>query len=486
MLNVLPKVKSVKFGYGSVGSGYLTRIDPSLPKEGYHLTLNEEGVTIAYSEESGKFYAEKTLEQIKSQYEDLPCLEIEDAPKFSFRGFMIDCSRHFFTVAELKKQIKVMACLKLNKFHWHLTDDQGWRIEIKKYPRLTEIGSVRSSTRNDGVPVKGFYTQEDIKEVVAFCAERHIEVIPEIDMPGHFTAAIAAYPWIGCRGEQLLVSEHFGIHHEIACAGKDEVIGFCKDVIKEVSELFNSDFIHLGGDEALKMRWLDCPECQKRMTGLGLNDEEELQGWFMNEIIAYVNTLGKKAILWNDGAMGGNIEGEVYVQYWKKTAQCTDAAVKMAKSGKGVIYSATSYFYLDYPYGLTSLKKTYNFKIEKNLADNIAGLEAPLWTEYIGTVDKLEEMAYPRLFAAADRAWSESADYTDFALRMDSFLPYIKRKYPIKVNPMPNPAFVKGKIGMIKFFLNAWDKTLREGSKYYRENYRKWKAKYGNKRKNYR
>lgn len=481
MLEILPKVRSMKFGYGAVGSEFVTEKNEGLEKEGYRLILDSAGIRIEYADEAGKFYALSTLDQIKAQCEKLPCVVIEDAPKYSYRGFMLDCARHFFTVADIKKQISVMAALKLNKFHWHLTDDQGWRVEIKKYPLLTEIGSRRRSTRNDDKPVEGYYTQEEIADVIKFCAERRIEVIPEIDMPGHFTAALAAYPQFGCTGEPTRVAERFGVLHEIACGGKEETLEFCKDVLKEIAELFPSEYIHVGGDEALKLRWMECPHCQKKMAEENLRNEEELQGYFLTEIINYLNSLGKTAIVWNDGVVGGNTEGNYCVQFWKENAECLKAAERAAEKGKGVIYSPFHYFYLDYPCGMTPLKKVYNY--EMRLSDDaVIGLEAPLWTEYVDNIEKAEKLFYPRIFALADRAWAEEKDYMGFLVRLDRFGAYISEKFPIQVETDANPPFFKGKAAVIKFFLNIPDKTFREGSKIFNESRRKWKKKYGKQR----
>lgn len=460
MLNILPKPKSIVYGYGTVGDEYVVTLDKELPEEGYRLILNEKGIEIRYSSDKGKFYAAATLDQIAAQCEVLPCVTIEDEPKYPYRGFMIDCARHFFTVEELKKQINVMAELKLNRFHWHLTDDQGWRLEIKKYPFLTEKGSVRSSTRGDGKEVSGFYTAEDIKDIVDFCAERFIEVIPEVDMPGHFTAAISAYPHLSCHGKPLKVSERFGIHRDIACAGKDETINFCKDVLTEVAELFPSQYVHLGGDEAPKLNWYECEDCRKRIEKHSLADEKELQGWFTNEMIAHLASLGKKAVVWNDGA-SENLDKSALIQYWKQSSALDKELARETEKGREIILSPFFYFYLDYPHGMTPLKKTFNYKCpfpEKA----VKGLEGTLWTEYVPDVKKLEFMAYPRLFALADRAWAEENDYTDFLVRLDVFAKFIVSKFPIAVTLKPNPSFLKGKKETLAFFFNILDKdTLR-------------------------
>ncbi len=481
MLHLLPKAKSVSFaGYGTVGDGVFTARNDTLPSEGYRITTDADGIKIEYGDEAGKFYAMKTLEQIKAQTEKLPCAVIEDAPKYAYRGFMLDCARHFFTPAEIKKCVAVMATLKLNKFHWHLTDDQGWRLEIKKYPRLTEVGSYRAATRNDGKPVSGFYTQEEVKDIVAYCAERHIEVIPEIDMPGHFTAAVAAYNRLGCAGEGVKVAERFGILPDIACVGRESTLEFCKDVVREASELFPSKYFHLGGDEAIKYRWMDCPDCQKKMAEIGAKDEEELQGFFMNEMIEFVNSLGKTAVIWNDGALGENIKGDYYVQYWKENKACVGAAKRAAQEGKGIIYSPFHYYYLDYPYGMTPLKKTYKCEADDMPKDSVKGLEAPLWTEYVETANEVELKAYPRLFAVADRAWSDAdADSNDFYVRLDAYTKYLKSKIPVVTAASPNPPFLRGKIELLKFGKNLLDRTMMENYSLFRKNKRKWKRKYG-------
>lgn len=480
MIRLLPKVKRFKMsGYGEVGSDVCTVINDELPSEGYRITLDSDGVKVEYRDEAGKFYAFKTLDQMKAQTEKLPCAVIEDAPKFAYRGFMLDCARHFFTVEEIKKYVSVMASVKLNKFHWHLTDDQGWRLEIKKYPLLTEIGSSRKGTRNDGKPVSGFYTQEDVKEIVAFCAERHIEVIPEIDMPGHFTAAVAAYNNLGCKGEGVKVAESFGVLPDIACVGKDSTLEFCKDVLREASELFPSKYFHLGGDEALKYRWLDCPDCQKKLAKLKLKNEEELQGYFMSEMTAFLNTLGKTAVIWNDGTLGGNIKGDYAVQYWKESKACLNAAKREALSGKKIIYSPFGAYYLDYPCGMTPLKKTYLCETDAMPKGSVEGLEAPLWTEYIETADELETRLFPRLFAVADRAWSFEADYNDFSVRLDAYCKYLNKRLPVKMAQNPNPNLFKGLAELIKFGLNIYDGTMRENLRLARENKRKWIKKYG-------
>ena len=228
---------------------------------------------------------------------------------------MLDCVRHFFTVEEIKKQIDMLALLKINTFHWHLTDDQGWRIKSDKYPLLTEVGGSRKQTMGDGIKVEGYYSKEDIREIVDYCKQNYINVIPEIDIPGHFRAAIAAYPHLSCFQQKTIVGEGYGISPYIACAGKQSVYDFLYDLLDEILELFPYEYIHLGGDEALKLNWITCPDCQKTIQENNLKNEEELQGYFMTKMVKYLNGKGRKVINWNDGMLGGNIQGDIVVQY---------------------------------------------------------------------------------------------------------------------------------------------------------------------------
>lgn len=476
MLKIIPEPKEIIYMEGEVGDGLFIITEPNIPKEGYELYLNEKGITIYASDKEGVFYAQKSLEQIIAQCEKLPCVVVKDAPKYSYRGFMLDCSRHFFTVEEILKQIDVLADLKINKFHWHLTDDQGWRIEIEEYPDLVNIGSKRYSTRKDNLPVTGYYTKSDIRKVVSYCSERFIEVIPELDMPGHFTAAIASYPFLGCENKQIKVSEHFGIHSDIACAGKESTYIFIKKVLEEIIELFPSDYIHLGGDEALKLKWINCPDCQKTIKEKNLKDEEELQGAFLSEIIKFINSRGKKAILWNDGLLGGNISGNYTVQYWKESKRFIEVTNKEAAKGRKVIYSPFFSFYLDYPCGMTPLKKVYNYK-NKISDEAISGMEAPLWTEYVPNVKQLEFMTYPRLAAFAERAWSTEINYFLFIKKLNSFLSYLNNN-DIDYNNNYNPTIFGRILETAKFFINAYDSTLKEASKEMLASKKAWNKKY--------
>lgn len=463
MLKIIPEPNEIIYMEGTVGEGLFTITEPKIPKEGYEMYLEEKGITIYSSDKEGLFYARKTLEQIMRQCDVLPKVMIKDAPKFSYRGFMLDCSRHFFTVEEILKQIDILSGLKINKFHWHLTDDQGWRIQIDKYPLLTQIGSKRAATRGDNVPIEGFYTKSDIIRVIKYCEKRCIEVIPEFDLPGHFTSAIASYPHLSCDFKEIPVSEHFGIHSDIACVGKISTYEFCKGVLTEIMEMFPSEYIHLGGDEALKLKWLSCESCQKAIKDKKLKNEEELQGAFLSEMVRFVNSFGKKAILWNDGLLGGNIAGDYTVQYWKESKTFINVTNDEAEKGRKVIYSPFFSFYLDYPCGMTQLKKTYNYKC--NISENaVMGMEAPLWTEYVNNAKQLEFMTYPRIIALAERAWSTNINYESFLDKLNAFLTYLKTQdINFDANFNPNP--IKRVVDTAKFFLNAFDHSFIAGAK---------------------
>ncbi|MDD4316169.1 MAG: beta-N-acetylhexosaminidase [Clostridia bacterium] len=446
--------------------------------EGYRLDIGSQGVVITAETPRGLFYAKQTLTQLEEEYaEQLPFVSITDFPRYAYRGFMLDCSRHFFPIDIIKKQLDIMATLKLNTFHWHLTDDQGWRIQLDGFPRLTEIGSKRAQTAGDGKKVEGFYTKDEISDIVAYCADRFIEVIPEIDLPGHFKAALAAYPQFSCNQLEITVGEGFGISPDILCAGKEESYEFCYSILDEVAELFPGRYFHLGGDEALKLYWLDCPDCQKRIADCGLKNEEELQGYFMSKMVAHLNEKGKTVINWNDGMLGGNIKGDIIVQYWKENKIGREVAIKEAKNGRKVIISPFFSYYLDYPYGMTPLKKTYNYEADGAITDQVIGLEAPLWTEHIEDAEKLWQQIYPRLVALAERAWSNKKDYQSFLTRLDNFNNILNR-YNILYCNNPNPYLLPGKLATLKFFIKALSRVEKGNLNAMKKTKEKLKNKY--------
>lgn len=431
--------------------------DKSLPEEAYNINITDKGITVYSSSPSGKFYAQQSIKQIipadaeKNGIETLaiPCCRIEDVPAFGYRGSLLDVARHFFTVDEVKRYLDIMAMHKLNVFHFHLTEDQGWRIEIKAYPRLTEIGAWRNGTQigkdsktNDGIRYGGFYTQEEIKDIVKYASERFITVIPEIEIPGHSVAVLAAYPELGCRGKDYPyeVSTTWGVKPQILCPGRDESFTFWKTVLTEVVELFPSKYVHIGGDECPKSEWKKCPLCQKRIKEEGLKGEEELQSYVNRRVEAFLNSKGRSIIGW-DEILEGGVTPTATIMSWRGSS----GAVKAAKMGNKAILSPNSHFYLNhYPTkdltnepigqgGYSPLSKVYGFEPFEGLNEeeqkNIIGLQGNMWTEYIATMSHVEYMLLPRLAAMAEVAWTNGKkDWDDFMFRMRHLRDYYDEK----------------------------------------------------------
>jgi len=405
-----------------------------LQKEGYQLAVTPEGITITGGSGAGVFYGVQSLKQLlppepgKSELQ-IPAVAIEDQPRFGWRGNMLDCGRHFFPVSFIKKYIDILAMYKLNTFHWHLTEDQGWRIEIKKYPKLTELSHWREQTvlghntpEYDGIGYGGFYTQEQIKEIVKYAAERYITVVPEIEMPGHSSAALAAYPNLGCTGGPYKVRETWGVFKEVYCAGKEETYTFLQDVLDEVCELFPSQFIHIGGDECPKESWKNCPDCQKKIMENGLKDEHELQSYLITRMDKYLTSKGRRLIGW-DEILEGGLAPQATVMSWRGI----DGGIAAAKQFHDVVMSPTTYMYFDYYQsedkdkeplaigGFLPLDKVYGYEpipseLKPEEAKYILGVQANLWTEYIATTSKAEYMLMPRLHAMSEVAWSAPAN----------------------------------------------------------------------------
>lgn len=407
----------------------------SLKKEGYTINITSKKITVTGSE-AGLFYAVQSLlqllpNQFKNQEIKLPCVTIEDEPRYSYRGLHLDVCRHFFSVDVIKDFIAQMSYYKLNNFHWHLTDDQGWRIEIKKYPKLTEVGSKRAQTlvgnkfeRSpyffDGNPYGGFYTQEEIKDVVKFAEDHYVNIIPEIEMPGHATAAVTAYPNLSCFPDrQYKVVEYWGVFEDIFCAGKEETFTFLEDVLTEVMALFPSKYIHIGGDECPKTRWKECPNCQKKIKDLGLKNEHELQTYLTSRIEKFLNANGRQILGWDEMLEGG-LTPNAAVMSWRGEA----GGIIAAKQKHFVIMNPEQVLYLDYNQGyspnepltigrLTTVEKIYNYNptpVDSLTADEqkyIMGVQSNLWSEYLTTPAKLNYMIYPRVFALAEIAWTE-------------------------------------------------------------------------------
>lgn len=422
--------------------------------EGYQLTITPKQIEIRAKTDHGAFYAVQSLRQLlptdfengtySQDHISITSVTIKDAPQFKHRGMHLDVGRHFFSVDFIKKYIDALAMLKMNTFHWHLTEDQGWRIEIKKYPKLQEIAAYRNQTligsydpdqqEFDGKRYGGFYTQEEIKDVVTYAQNRHVTIIPEIEMPGHAQAAISAYPELGCTGEQIKVAETWGVFDHIFCS-KDETFEFLENVLDEVLELFPSTYIHIGGDEAPKKHWEKCPNCQQRIREEGLKDEHELQNYFITRIEKYLNSKGRQIIGW-DEILEGGLAPNATVMSWRGT----QGAVEAAKQHHNVIMTPTSHCYFDYKQsdnsdeplsnsgGFLPLEKVYSFnpipeELSKEEAKYVLGGQGNIWTEYIPNEKQLEYMAFPRILAMSEVLWSplENKNYPDFLARVENF-----------------------------------------------------------------
>lgn len=395
-----------------------TKIDNSLD-ESYFIMLSQGVATIKSSDNAGCFYAVETLRQLLDLdecKESITCIDcyIEDSPKYRYRGLMLDICRHFFGVDTIMRIIEIMSQVKLNKLHLHLSDDQGFRIQIDKYPLLNTISSVRYGSevvKNgkryiDDQLVEGFLAKEDVRKIVAFAAEHNIEVIPEIDVPGHFIAALAAYPHLSCAGQISEVRKQWGISKDILCAGNDETYSFVCDILDEVADLFPSMYFHLGGDEAPKDRWCNCKLCRERMTELNLADFDELQAYMVEVFRKHLEAKGKTVICWNDG-LTETSDKNITMQVWKPFT--TRQGAREANSGRKVIMSPFYKLYFDYPYGMTPISKTLKYApdkgVKKECKGNVLGVEGCLWTEYVESVDKLFFNLLPRIDALAECAW---------------------------------------------------------------------------------
>ncbi len=387
--------------------------------EGYTLKCENRRVYITAKTEAGLFWGLQTLKQLLIQAEGkIPYVEITDYPRFAYRGLLLDCGRYFYEVDEVKRVVDLMALHKLNTLHWHLTEDQGWRVEIKKYPLLTSKGSKRAGTNFSKTPHSGYYTQEEIKDIVEYCHARQIKVIPEFDIPGHSVAAIACYPYLSCFERELSVATHWGVKHDILCAGKESTYKFVFDVIDELIELFPDKIIHIGGDEAVKMRWRHCPHCQKAIKENGLRNEDDLQMYFMNRVNEYIKSKGYSSIMWNYDAVGGTdiLSSDIA---WTVCggAENTELVKNELNRSRRMINTSAYPYYFDFPYGWNSLKKVCNDDGGITDDDNDTwGIEASLWTEYIPNMERLEFLAFPRLGAMAENAWAEKgwSSFTTF------------------------------------------------------------------------
>lgn len=452
--NASGDVPAVVEGKKSAAGSVFMTIDTTVSNpEGYVLIVRRKMIEIKAGSGTGLFYAVQTLRQLmpaevempslgQSIPVSVPCCEIKDEPRFSYRGMHLDVGRHMFPVETIRKYIDLLALHKMNYFHWHLTEDQGWRIEIKKYPKLTEVGAFRKETVvghagrkplvYDGKPYGGFYTQDEVREVVKYASSKFITVIPEIEMPGHALAALASYPELSCTGGPFETAKKWGIFEDVYCAGKEETFAFLEDVLSEVAELFPSKYIHIGGDECPKTRWEKCSLCQKRIKDEGLKDEAGLQSYFIRRIEKFLISKGKRLIGW-DEILEGGLAPEATVMSWRGVA----GGIEAAKQNHDVIMTPTDYVYLDYYQtepdneplaigGYLPLEKVYSFdprfeELTEEQNKHILGVQGNVWTEYIPTPEHLEYMACPRMFAISEVAWTQASkkDFEDFLARFE-------------------------------------------------------------------
>ncbi len=422
-------------------------IDDSMEVEQYAINVTDSDLVITASTEQGAFYAVQSI-RLASMIDTftnateiaIPEMSVEDKPRFAYRGFMFDEGRHFFGKTVVKQFLDMMSLNKLNVFHWHLTEDQGWRIEIKKYPELTSHGSIRSNTQlnligyaklkelHDNTPYgEGlFYSQDDIREIVAYANDLHINVVPEIDMPGHIVAAISCYPELSCEGKNIAVSNRWGVLDNIGCVGGDKLMPFVKDILDEICDLFPYNYFHIGGDEVPKTKWKKCPKCQAKIKELGLKNENELQGWFNNQVNEYLKTKGKNMIGWNEILEASELSDDTIVQWWTGGAKSSGVSEWLDKGNK-VVLSSCPFLYMDHFYAVKDLKKTYSLDLNTaglNIEQekNVLGIEAPQWTEYVRSIEKLHFNCYPRIQALAEINWTakDKKDFDDFEYRLTS------------------------------------------------------------------
>lgn len=414
--------------------------DSSLAEEEYIL-ITGEITRIKASSAAGQLYALQTLKQIIFQNDySLPFVEIFDKPAHKVRGFMLDVGRYFFSVSDVKKIIDRMVIHKLNVFHFHLTEDQGWRIEISKYPRLTEIGSKRRKTNFNNRPHSGFYTKQDIKEIVDYAHDFCIKVMPEFDIPGHSRAAIAAYNELTCFLRALPVADHWGVKHDVLCVGKDSTMKFVYDVLDEFFEMFPDEYYHIGGDEVPKHRWNLCPHCQAKRKELGLADSDTLQFWFMNQVKDYCKAHGKQVFMWS-----WELDNDKAIDTDLGFTKCGE----METGERPFIDTSTKAYYIDLPYGYISLKDSAEHKI---FAGNAFGVEATLWSEYVPDMKKADLMSFPRTGCLSETGWNGCCSWNSFSQKLDFYYSFLDKNHIGYAKPnTANPNALRAKLSILWF-----------------------------------
>jgi len=448
----------------------------SIPAEGYWLTVDNHQVVVEATEKSGLLYGAHTLRQmieVTNGKVSIPFATIKDYPRFAWRGMHYDVSRHFFSVAEIKQFLDYMAMNKLNTFHWHLVDDQGWRLEIKKYPKLTEVGAWRDRigftanqerglNTDNGERYGGYYTQTDVKEIVAYALDRNITIVPEIELPGHSAAALVAYPEYYCSNAgELKIWDQAGVSAGVYCAGQESTFEFLEDVLAETMALFPSEFIHIGGDETPKDTWLACPDCRKRMQEVGAHDEHELQSYFVHRIEKFLNKHDRRLIGW-DEILDGGLAQSAAVMSWRGVA----GGIKAAEAGHDVVMTPMFPYYFNHTQnhlttspghpGISTLRDVYTFPsipvdISPDKRKHVIGVQANLWSEYMPKFEHIEYNLFPRVYAISEVAWSPAIrEWDDFFERVQKQLPILKKhgvipgdiSYHVRINVEPD--YTKG------------------------------------------
>lgn len=387
--------------------------DTNLEAEEYKLTVNEQGVVITASKDNAVINAFTTLYLLMDDTQGISYCNVNDKPKYMHRGLSVDCVRNFFPKDEIGRIIEQMSLVKLNTLHLHLSDDQGWRIESKRFPKL------HMQSGND------YFSQDDIRELVSFAERRGIEIIPEIDIPGHVSGLLSAYPQYSCTGRQVELAKCGGIYPTILCAGNEKTYDMLEELFEELCPLFTSEQFHIGGDEAPKKEWKKCKCCQEKMKSQDLIDEKELQGYFSNRVMDILRKNGKKPICWNDSLEAANLCRQTKIQFW--SVQYAEQLPDFLDNGGKFIYSDMFTFYFDYPYSMTPLQRVYTDpliieNVDYSQHPALLGIEACVWAEHIDGNERLEELLFPRIYAVAEAAWSNSLDYSNFKERLRCFL----------------------------------------------------------------
>lgn len=444
--------KQAAKGKAKTGISLVLNAKAKLTPEAYEIVVDKRGVTVTGSTAAGVFYGVQAIRKSlpilqNAENVEMPAAKVEASPRFAYRGMMLDCARHFFPAKFVKKYIDMIALHSMNRLHWHISDDQGWRFEVPGYPRLTEVGSKRAQTvtghnseLEDGVPYGGYYTDAEIRDIVKYAAERYVTIVPEVDMPGHMMAALAAYPELGCTGGPYKTGEFWGVYRDILCAGNEKVYTFIEKTLDHICDLFPGQYIHIGGDESPRVRWEKCPKCQAKIAEQGLTDkdgmskEARLQGYFAKRVQKYLENKGRKIIGW-DELLGCDVDSTATIMSWREA----EPGAQGAKLGHDIIMSPNNALYFDHYQskdtgseppaigGFSDVANVYNLEpvpadLAPSVKAHIKGVQANVWTEYIPYTNQVEYMVLPRMAALSEVQWLQPSEknFEAFKKRVDS------------------------------------------------------------------